>query len=578
MEMFQVVDEIPPLSAQEEEIGMYRARMRVLCMLATLAIPTGYCAGSDPRIDRELLINDVRQLAELMETVHPDPYMNGGGKIAFHRRLQETLATIPEGGMTVAGFYRHLGPFVAAIGDAHTWLRDPYQTDHRRPGGIPLRFGIVEDTLYVAATQKQDSALLGQRLVAVEGVPFEELMARQGRAIGAENEYLLLRHLAGWVLWERPFLEHLIPEWKDKDRIRVLLRDASGSAEQHVMQIPKRLRRPLPHRPSSQIRLPARDKCDFVYEFMNEDRKTALLVIDDMTGYREVFEWDRSVGSAFDADRARDIYKRYTGTWLAPRDEDKLIEGIPSATETFQKLVDEMKAAGTKQLLIDLRHNDGGASSMSEFLIYMLHGKRKLLSLKQGRREVRRFSRRYFENNSNISLAGINQGKPFRLKANDYDLGPAYYRQFGKAPPAQTGVEAEFEALVARLPSFERAYRTGEYEARYCPEHVVVICSPDTFSSGWTLMYYLKEAGALVVGTPSSQGPNCFGDILSFTLKHSGLSGIVSQKRFEYYPDDPKATVLKPDYPLSYEKLAEYDFDPNAEIRYALEVLDKLGS
>ncbi|MBU0618152.1 MAG: hypothetical protein KKI02_10580, partial [Planctomycetes bacterium] len=140
----------------------------------------------------------------------------------------------------------------------------------------------------------------------------------------------------------------------------------------------------------------------------------------------------------------------------------------------------------------------------------------------------------------------------------------------------QTGVEAEFADLVAKLPSFERVYRTGEYEARYCPEHIAVICSPDTFSSGWTLMYYLKKAGALVVGTPSSQGPNCYGDILPFTLKHSGLSGIVSQKRFEYFPDEPKAIVLRPDYPLSYEKLAEYDFDPSAEIRYALEVLDTL--
>ena len=556
---------------------MYRARMRVLCMLATLAIPTGHCTGSDPRIDRELLINDVRQLADLIETVHPDPYINGGGKIAFHQRLQETMATIPEGGMTREEFYRQIEPFVAAIGDAHTWLRDPYDFDYGRPGGIPLRFGIVEDTLYVRATRQQDSALLGKRLVAVEGVPFEGLLARQGRVIGVENKYMLLRHLAGWVLWERPFLEHLIPEWKDKNRIRVSLCDASGRAEQHVMQIPKRLRRPLPHRPSSQIRLPARDKCDFVYQFMNEDRKTALLVIDDMTGYREVFEWDRSAGATFDVDRARDVYSRYTGAWLAPRDEEKLIEGIPSATETFQKLVDEMKTAGTKRLLIDLRRNDGGASSMSEFLIYMLHGERTLLSLQEGRREILRLSQHYFERNSKISLASINRGKPFKLKVDDYDLGPAYYGKFGNGPPAEHGWEAKFKALVARLPSFERVYRTGEYEARYCPEHVVVICSPNTFSSGWTLMYYLKKAGALIVGTPSAQGPNCFGDILSFTLKHTGQSGIVSQKRFEYFPpDDPNATVLKPDYPLSYEKLAEYDFDPNAEIRYALEVLDKL--
>jgi hypothetical protein len=301
-----------------------------------------------------------------------------------------------------------------------------------------------------------------------------------------------------------------------------------------------------------------------------------LLVIDDMTGYREVFEWDRSIRGTFDLDRAADVYKRHTGTWMAPRREDRLLKAIPSATETFQKLVDEMKAAGTKRLLIDPRQNGGGASSMSEFLVYMLFGRDRLLSLKQGRREIRRLSRDYLERNRKTSLARINQGKPIKLQADDYDLGAAFYSRFGNAPDAMADIKAEFEDFVGKMPSFERLYRTGEYDARYCPKYVVVICSPNTFSSGWTLMYYLKRAGALLVGTPSSQGSNCYGDVLPFTLTHSGLSGVVSQKRFEYFPDDPTATVLRPDYPLSYEKLAEYDFDPNAEIRYAIQVLDKL--
>ena len=127
------------------------------------------------------------------------------------------------------------------------------------------------------------------------------------------------------------------------------------------------------------------------------------------------------------------------------------------------------------------------------------------------------------------------------------------------------------------MPTFEALYKTGKYDGYYCPKHVVVLCSPDTFSSGWTLMYYLHQAGAKIVGTPSSQGPNCFGEITSFELEHSGLSGNISQKRFEYFPVDSKhARVLMPDYLLTYDKLASYHFDRHAEILYALEVLDEL--
>jgi hypothetical protein len=37
-------------------------------------------------------------------------------------------------------------------------------------------------------------------------------------------------------------------------------------------------------------------------------------------------------------------------------------------------------------------------------------------------------------------------------------------------------------------------------------------------------------------------------------------------------PDSELATVLPVHYPLTYEKLASYDFDPNAWLRYALEI------
>jgi hypothetical protein len=44
-------------------------------------------------------------------------------------------------------------------------------------------------------------------------------------------------------------------------------------------------------------------------------------------------------------------------------------------------------------------------------------------------------------------------------------------------------------------------------------------------------------------------------------------------KRIISSPDDPDAGRCLPmDYPLSYAKLASYEFDPNAEVLLALEV------
>ncbi len=79
--------------------------------------------------------------------------------------------------------------------------------------------------------------------------------------------------------------------------------------------------------------------------------------------------------------------------------------------------------------------------------------------------------------------------------------------------------------------------------------------------------------GAEIVGTPSAQAANCFGDILNFELPNSGLTFSVSRKTFVLFPDDPeKGKVLKPHHPLTYAKLKELGFDRNAAVLYALEI------
>jgi hypothetical protein len=293
-------------------------RIRILALSAAvlpLLLHCGSAEANDPeRIKRHELISDVRQLSDLIEAVHPDPYLEGGGRIAFHRRLQETISRIPEQGLAQEEFYRHLRPFVAAVGDSHTWLRDPYHTDYRRPGGVPLYFRTVEEGLYVAAAPEQHAELIGARLVSVEGVALGHVLDRQARLMGAENRYLLLRNLAGTgVLWNRRFLEHLLPEWDDKTRVRLRLKHRDGELREYSLEVPERIIYPLTS-PSTNVTLPPRDRCDFAHAFTNDDRRTAILVVDGMSSYREVFEYAQAVGSSMDMDRAQEIYRRYYGT------------------------------------------------------------------------------------------------------------------------------------------------------------------------------------------------------------------------------------------------------------------------
>ncbi len=549
---------------------------KLILVLAAIVIAVFLLINSlsAEKIERVKLIKDVRQLAEVIESAHPDPYIRGGGKIAFHRTFQNILNGIPADGMNRDEFYRLISPLIAGVGDMHTWMNAPY--DHNwltGPWGIPLYFKIVDSSLYVAGVPDQSQrGLLGSVLVSVEGVPFEELLERNRNRIGAENTYSVLRDMAKTgILIQGKYLEHLLPEWQDKKHLNVVLRNAEGVEKDYKLDIPSSLtlRSMITFR--SEFELPSRDRIDFVYEFLDPNRETALLVVDGMMSYREAFEIWNSYDFHNNDSRAEDIYLRYNED-VPPDDIEGTIAGLPSATELFRSLVTEMKEAETRTLLIDLRRNDGGNSYMSEILVYFLYGLDPVIEQKAKNLEIWKYSRPYFEYFENESLENINAGRSVALTENDYD----FTYDYANMPNLNMEqVNAEFDEAMARMGTFYEEYKSGEYQAYYCPENVIILCSPYTFSSGYTMMYKLYRAGAKILGTPSAQSGNCFGDIMYFELDNSGLSFSVSRKHYELFPDDPEmGKVLRPHYPVTYDILSSYNFDPNAEILYALDLVE----
>jgi hypothetical protein len=515
-------------------------------------------------LSRDQLIEDARQLAHILESTHPDPYIRGGGKIAFHRRLHHLLTAIPEEGMTRDEFVRLLRPFIAAVGDGHTDIRNGYRVNDSHPGGVPLRFDIVEQSLYVSGVpDKEDRDLLGALLVSVEGVPLAELCERQERLQGTENRYHALQLLVGLSLRYKPFMQDLLPEWQDDRSVRVEMQLTSGEIEEIAFTLPKRMT-PL-FTPESQVTLPLTEKSGFVYDFVDGAGKTAYLRVDHMLYYREAYEIWALAGSRPTTEIQR--------------------SGIPSATEVFRDLVVEMKEAGTETLIVDLRDNGGGHSLMADILLYFLYGKEDFVAVKTytpaaGGGEIRRYSPLYFEGCSNQSIEDFNEGRAVPLIEGDYSFDDDFTGDEEKAHQLFQGSEtpAFLDNWINRSSTFYAEYQSGAYGGYYRPERILVLVNPRTFSSGFTMARHLYLAGATLVGTPSAQASNCFGECIEWKLEHTRVGGMVSVSYFNQFPNDPEVgRVLPVHYPLTYEMLASYGFDPNAEYLYALEYLAGTG-
>jgi hypothetical protein len=502
---------------------------------------------------REALIADARQLARIIEDTHPDPYIGGGGKVAFHIRLDRLLHAVSEEGMDKDGFIRILRPFLAAIGDSHTELWSDYDVSQAYPGGIPLRFGIVEKSLYVAGVLNPDHQyLIGAILNSVEGVPTAELLARQRQLVPLENDYHVLEEMSSHTLWYGPYLKDALPEWKDEGQIAATFELPTGESEQVTFALP--VQATHTYWPTTAVDLPPAPGHGFSYTMLSlpaRSEKIAYLRVDHMERFREASEAVGQGGSA-----------------------------IPSATDMFRDLVIEMAEAGTQTLIVDLRANGGGNSLMSDILIYFLYGKEALTSIQYAMLaaggQVDRVSAQCFTppNDIGVTLKQINQGRSVPIELGGYDFRQFFY-----------GDAQEFEAFVAEMdeppfvawyratPTFFAEYESETYSGFYLPRNVLVLVSPWTFSSGLTMARDLSRAGATLVGTPSAQASNSFGNGLLWHLDNTELEGQVTRSYFQLFSVESGLGEVWPvDHPLTYDKLASYKFDPNATFLYALEL------
>lgn len=531
----------------------------------------------DARLSQVDAIADTQQLIQLLTESHPDPYTRTGGPIAFHRRAEEIVSTVPEDGITRDDLLHRLRPLVAGLHDGHTLLFPPGSEPDAVPEEgrplLPLDFDPIEGQLVIGAVyREEDRPYLGARLRSVNGVGFEELARRMERLRGADNRYNNLVHLADALA--DPSLVVPLLDSRGEEGLTLELLASHGATSQVTIPF---IAGPLgdPIEPASEIELPPLAPSDIGWGFLDEDRSVACLRIASLVRYREAFEINREIGHGrFIETYLADVVDEATGGAL-PDDLDRAIATVPSAAEQLLELFTAMREALTETLLVDLRDNGGGNSFFATILAYFLDGIEGAIDLDTGY-QVLRYSPLY--------LANYLSPPEDRRIAIEASLGNGGYdfsqerewrrrRSEGLTGTERARAIADAEAEVARAPSFSAIVERGEGEGAWSPR-IVVLTSARTYSAGFDVAAMLVKRGARLIGVPSSQAGNCFIDGLFFTLDHSGLTGIISHKWGLLFPDEPeRGTLLEPDVELSYEYLASCDFDPNAAVRLALEDL-----
>jgi hypothetical protein len=503
---------------------------------------------------------DILQLGDLLERVHPDPFEGFGGRVAYQRSFQALLGGVTDGWIQVPELRRRIAGFLGDMGDGHTSVQQlSASSSEVERRYLPVRFATASDGIIVSDAMPGYEDLVGARLESVEGRPVDGIALDTRIFFPSENisgsRRQLARSLAGAHL-----IGAILPHVTDSLRLTVI---RHGTMTPEVVTLAfglspeERRAGPWPMQDAPRVG-PASGP---FHHRMLADGQVGYLRLRAMWS-REAFESmrahgrtdiDQWLGTAYDRfmDRAR------------PTDEARAIEAFPSLIDEVDALLRLMEEHGTRDVIVDLRDNGGGFSIIGEPLLYQLFGdayldapnpvyfatrvSRELLAI-QGR-----------------TLEEVSAAEGHAVRLGDFTFDPA--------DPTALEAESRTEFMNRlRQSGFTRAGALADVP-RDPGLNVLVIADAATFSAAFDLTYQLRRMGATLLGVPPAQSPRAFTDSTPFTLTNSGLQGSMSRTAV-VYPDVPAedgAVVM--DVPLGWSRWADFDFHPEAPVYLAVETL-----
>jgi hypothetical protein len=526
-----------------------------------LFLPTMLLAATfaSAQIPNDSIVADFRYFIHQLEATHPDPYTNYGGKAFFHRAAHETLWSLKDDSVTTREeLCWRIRAFLAPLRDGHTQIH--YPETQGSFSLVPIRFKAVGDGLFIRRLPGEHQQLIGSRLVGIENVQTKDLCEEMMKIYPAENEIGKLANICGHG-HQPVVLGRIIPNLR-QDTITYHLMTPEGNT----------VCLPLPLIPVEQWkewnngqmvqenRFPTEN---LTYTFTDKQKNTMYFRSTSIMA-RDNIEYMYQAGMNYYDDLKYCYDKVYHRP--VPSDTLKAIASLPSFSEEFEKMLQQMKRNKSENLIIDLRGNGGGWTPITYPTLYQLWGDGYLQ--KNFQNYLYRLLSPLYMQKINMTLEQFNARYHTNYEFGDY----TFYESDEKTQAVTDETRTRFVSNSMSCIQDKLAKQNGQ--PVYTPKHIYVLADADTYSAAFHYMFYLWKMGAKIVGVPSSQAPNTYMEVTQFTLPRTRLEGSISNSMQLFLSaDDPCAKQLIPDILLTYDDYKRYNFDSQAEVLYLLDYI-----
>ena len=529
-------------------------KMRFKMALLALAVGTE-CFGA-AGLPGDSLAADFRFFCDVLEATHPDPYSSFGGRPYFCLARDRMAYEIGKDSLSAADFCDLLNEFIVPLGDMHTFVQYPNSGNADIRYVQRISFDVLNDGLMVSGIAQPHSKFLGSRLLSINGVPADSLAQRMLKVKPSENRFGNMQNLSMWGNQD-VILRKLGVDANDSVRYSLL----TPEGDSVTVDLPIVKRESVADvemaRLERGLSLP---EGNLEYRFLDKDENVMYMRLSSIMA-RENYRYCHENGWN---NAASDIsyYYQAAGKEM-PEDMETALNGIPSFSEEFSKLLADMKDKGADYLIIDMRGNGGGWTPITRPSLIMMYGDDYYCKDFEVR-SIRRLSELYL-NKLNRTIDDLNRSWGSDFEKGDYTV----MNEYEAADTATLRQRMQGNALTetpALLQELDGA-------PLYRPKQVFVITDPNTNSAAFHYAFYLWKMGATTVGVPSSQAPNTFMEITPFTLPYTGLTASVSNTMQVFFPaEHPMARVLAPDIKITAADYARHGLDGDTPVLMILEM------